>query len=566
MRLLFITLFILPTLVKAQITTTNAAPFNDVEHLVEEILLGNGVTASNVTFNGNAAQIGFFNGVGTNIGLDSGIVMSSGNINDISAAANTGASSNFLGNGDPDLLAIAQINQPSISSSHDAAVLEFDFFVTGDTVEFQFVFASEEYPDQNGTEYINGIFNDAFGFFLSGPGITGPYSSPADFPDGAINVAVVPGTTTPISISTIYDFAGETPPQMNDEYYVNNVGGTDHVFNGFTTVMTAKYPVECGQEFHFKFIIGDCSDGTLDTGVFLGARSLGADGISVNGFANFAGNAGNVIGEDCGTVGFAFSTSNTAEADTLRFEIEGNAVMGEDFVTIPDSIILPAGVASDTIWLTTIADGILESLDTVRITLLGVEGCNDSEIYIQSIENMQGSLGLDSVNICPPETALLTTTIEGGWEPYHVSWNNGGGIGESVTVSPFETTFYNASITDVCGTNLTLESSEVQVQCPVEPANVFTPNGDGDNDVYKAINLDDYPNASIIVYNRYGKVVYKSDDYQNDWDGTHYQSGAKLRDGVYYVIITPDSPKYEYSDSDDVEIKRTLSSFVHIMR
>jgi hypothetical protein len=71
--------------------------------------------------------------------------------------------------------------------------LEFDFVPTGDSLQFRYVFGSEEY-----TSYTCADYNDAFGFFLSGPGIAGPFSNGA-----AINIALVPGTTVPVSISTL---------------------------------------------------------------------------------------------------------------------------------------------------------------------------------------------------------------------------------------------------------------------------------------------------------------------------------------------------------------------------
>jgi len=96
-------------------------------------------------------------------------------------------------------------------------------------VEFRFVFASEEY-----TTYINTVYNDIFAFFVSGPGITGPYAAPVAFPNGAINVAQVPGTSTPITISSIH-------PGLNSQYYVSNTNGTNNDFNGFTKAMTIKF-------------------------------------------------------------------------------------------------------------------------------------------------------------------------------------------------------------------------------------------------------------------------------------------------------------------------------------
>ena len=86
------------------------------------------------------------------------------------------------------------------------------------------------------------------------------------------------------------------------------------------------------------------------------------------------------------------------------------------------------------------------------------------------------------------------------------------------------------------------------------------------NDLYSAVNLDDYPRPTITVYNRWGKIVYYMENYQNDWDGTHYKSGADLKEGVYYIIVSPNSPKYEYTEHEDAIIQRTLSGYLQLMR
>ncbi|MES2387172.1 MAG: gliding motility-associated C-terminal domain-containing protein [Bacteroidota bacterium] len=67
----------------------------------------------------------------------------------------------------------------------------------------------------------------------------------------------------------------------------------------------------------------------------------------------------------------------------------------------------------------------------------------------------------------------------------------------------------------------------------VPTTNIFTPgNGDGINDTWEIPSLPLYGQNSVVVYNRWGKTVYKSDNYNNDWDG------ANLPAETYYYIIT----------------------------
>jgi hypothetical protein len=163
---------------------------------VQNVLVGGGVTISNVTFTGDPSQIGSFDGTATTIGIGPGLMLGSGDVNGAIGPNNDGSMSlpmgGFMGPGDPDLYDI--INRTSGTTvSVDAAVFEFDFIPTGYTIKFNYVFGSEEYLEFAPPANPMGV-NDAFGFFLSGPGIAGP------FINGAKNIALIPGTTTPVTI------------------------------------------------------------------------------------------------------------------------------------------------------------------------------------------------------------------------------------------------------------------------------------------------------------------------------------------------------------------------------
>ena len=121
---------------------------------------------------------------------------------------------------DADLLNVANSVPPligqtfSVSSVNDLCILEFDFEAGGDSISFNYVFGSDEY-----LTYVNTQYNDIFAFFISGPGISGPFASPAGFPDGAVNIAEVPDSDPqlPVTISSVNNVT-------NVEYYINNPG------------------------------------------------------------------------------------------------------------------------------------------------------------------------------------------------------------------------------------------------------------------------------------------------------------------------------------------------------
>jgi hypothetical protein len=209
---------------------------------------------SNMQYYGDINQIQEYNGYGF-LGLDSGLVLSTGHLSNLNGGFGTIVNSYS----DNDLLTVANSVPPligqsfSISSINDAAILEFDFQATSDTISFGFVFATDEYPS-----FVNTTFNDVFGLFLSGPGINGTFSN------NAINLANIPNSNPelPITVSSVNT-------SINAGYFNVNANPSFGA-NGYTVPIFVKYPVTPNANYHFKFALGDASDFALDSWIFLG--------------------------------------------------------------------------------------------------------------------------------------------------------------------------------------------------------------------------------------------------------------------------------------------------------
>jgi gliding motility-associated-like protein len=81
---------------------------------------------------------------------------------------------------------------------------------------------------------------------------------------------------------------------------------------------------------------------------------------------------------------------------------------------------------------------------------------------------------------------------------------------------------------------------------------VITPNGDGQNDFLEFPGIDQIQNNEIIIYNRWGTEVYRSPDYQNDWDGRDSRGRELIPDTYYYILrLSPE---------------RIIKSFIEIRR
>ncbi|HPT14923.1 MAG TPA: choice-of-anchor L domain-containing protein, partial [Bacteroidales bacterium] len=271
--ILFVLLVLSAIPAKAQmIVVSGLTPDQMVQQLI-----GNGVQYSNVTYQGNVNMNGSFAN-GNSIGLSEGLVLSSGDVALVPNNPSLNAAGIYGLAGDIDLDALSGYN------THDAAVLEFDFIPLGSDLNFQYVFASEEYP-----EFIDPQdFNDVFGFFLSGPGILGPFSSPSAFPGGSINIALIPSSPVPVSIFNVNC-------DVNSQYYIPNsmdmgdcdfpfmpkVTDPEFVFDGYTTVFTATYTVVPCSTYHIKLAVADAVDSNYDSGVFLLKNSFSSTPITL---------------------------------------------------------------------------------------------------------------------------------------------------------------------------------------------------------------------------------------------------------------------------------------------
>src|SRR5688572_21847606 len=317
-------------------------------------LVGDGVTISNVTFTGNLQMAGFFNHLGgTSINIDSGIVLTCGRANLVSGPSGATASASWGLPGDADLDATIS------GSTNDACVLEFDVVPLGDTVRFNYVFSSEEYSPSFVCS-----FNDAFAFFISGPGIT-----------GLKNIALVPGTSTPVSIfnvNNVRNAAGTPLCPNNPTYYISNVGNGFFTHEGHTTVFTATERVQPCERYRLKLVIADVIDWVFDTGVFIQAESLTSNAISMSNAAQTDPASGqSYLAEGCVNGSFEVTRPRKESLPlVVNLSYGGTATNGVDVAALPSSVIIPANDSVVTVPVNTLADLLPEGIETLTIYAL----------------------------------------------------------------------------------------------------------------------------------------------------------------------------------------------------
>ncbi len=235
----------------AAIVTTPLSSTLTPTDLVNVLLSGNsGITVSNVQYTGAQTASGRFAG-GTPIGFANGIVLSSGSVasgpdNIVEGPNNDDGTT--VENGQP---GDVDLDGLTTDSTEDASVLSFNFVPTGNRVTFSYVFGSEEY-----NEFVNSQFNDVFGFFING-----------------VNVAVLPGTNTPVAINNVncgFASSGNPAPGAGPNctrFRDNTTGAIDTELDGLTTVLFIDAAVNAGQTNTMKIAIADVGDQLLDSAV-----------------------------------------------------------------------------------------------------------------------------------------------------------------------------------------------------------------------------------------------------------------------------------------------------------
>ena len=249
------------------------------QDLVEDVLINStcanvfNVSVSGGNFATGEKSFGYFDGTGTTFPFQNGIILSTGKINNApgpnSFLSDDGG--NMGWDGDSDLN-----DALGLSNSFNATILEFDFIPLGNKISFDYIFSSEQYLSNPSSGQCN--FTDGFAFLLKRNGDL-RYE----------NLAVIPGTTTPVKVNTVRG-SGTICPPANAAYFdaFNDVNHPTN-YNGQTTVLTAQSDVIPGQTYHIKLVIADEGNFRYDSAIFLGGGSfnftidIGDDRLVANG-------------------------------------------------------------------------------------------------------------------------------------------------------------------------------------------------------------------------------------------------------------------------------------------
>jgi hypothetical protein len=464
--LLFIILLV-PVIARAQLTVVEGSAMNMTpEQLVQNYLVGAGITVTNVTYNGSSGlitsnQIGTFetDSIATQqLDLTGGILMTSGKASIAIGPNNSaGAGAGTGGSGDPDLTTI------SGTATFDKAVLEFDFIPQYDTVRFRYVFGSEEF-----FEYCYS-YNDAFGFFVSGPGINGTFTN------NAVNIAIMPGS------SNLYVTIDNICDNLFSRW--DNAGGQWFQYDALTHVFTATVVVQPCSTYHIKLAVGDAVDHVFDSGVFLEKNSFSSIGVNLEPTNNNPA-IGNTAVEGCNDVTVNFKLSKPPDfAYTVNFDVTGTATNGVDYTAIPDFITFPQGVDSIALVIHPLVDLVPEGPETVIITIdqISCDGSVTADT-VNILDYIPMSLIAEQPDtvVCHGNEVRLKALVSDGYLPRSYHWNVTAAADSIVDVIlPVGNNTCIATIEDLCRNKIYDTSMVVVHPTPVADAgpDVAIPNG-----------------------------------------------------------------------------------------
>lgn len=142
-----------------------------------------------------------------------------------------------------------------------------------------------------------------------------------------------------------------------------------------------------------------------------------------------------------------------------------------------------------------------------------------------------------TADICQRGIGSVAAEVKGGTKPYKYLWSEGS---STATVNGLQGRPYSLAVTDRNGCGLEISAVVADSCIDIVVHDLVTPNGDGYNDVWVIEGIQQYPTASVEVFDKSGELVYRRIGYSNDWGGTG--SNRDIPDGTYFYVIRLNLP------------------------
>ncbi|MBI2280528.1 MAG: gliding motility-associated C-terminal domain-containing protein, partial [Bacteroidetes bacterium] len=290
---------------------------------------------------------------------------------------------------------------------------------------------------------------------------------------------------------------------------------------------------------------------TTPTFTIVGGSSQGCDSVVTLNLTINNSTTGTDLQTACNSYTWIDGNNYTASTNTPTFTIVGGSSQGCDSIVTLNLTINNSTTGTDVItsckpitWID--GNNYSASTTTPTFTIAGgsVQGC-DSVV----------TLNLTVINV----NAVINATPTTGSTPLNVFFGNGSttgmsynwdfGNGTSNTLFESTQTYNNPGVytvilivsDGVCyDTAMVVITTDVRIKVP----SGFTPNGDGINDALVIEGIDQFPDNKLIIYNRWGSIVFSAQPYKNNWkgqsEGKAILIGNSVTDGTFFYLLEID--------------------------
>jgi gliding motility-associated-like protein len=177
-----------------------------------------------------------------------------------------------------------------------------------------------------------------------------------------------------------------------------------------------------------------------------------------------------------------------------------------------------------------------------HVDVFDSNGCSDSlNIEIPYVDPIEITFDKTNLSCIDQSDGSATALVSGGYGGYNYMWFDNSTLSYHENL---DNTWYTLLVTDVldCQAMDSVYIESNPISC-INPVNTFTPNGDDYNDTWVIDNLELYPNTEILIYNKWGNLVYKQSNSYIPWNGN--ENNNPLPSDSYYYIINLNEPERE---------------------
>lgn len=186
-------------------------------------------------------------------------------------------------------------------------------------------------------------------------------------------------------------------------------------------------------------------------------------------------------------------------------------------------------------------------------------GCEQSKSFtITSPDSISADISSKNDSCLDGGDGRISLIVRGGTPPYTYAWSSGG-LG--AIIEGLVNGQYTVTVTDANACKATFSASVGTSDCNFEVVvyDVITPNGDGVNDVFMIKGIEYYPNNKVMVFDKWGDIVFEQSNYNNKWSATRGTNGEALPDGTYYYVVKLGTQNKNGGPSE-------FTGFIHVQR